>query len=117
MNDPAVKRVRELARATGDAAITEDQAHVVVETSDGRRVEAFVAESLGNLRRPLSDAQLEDKFRDQAAVNLPADVVDALIEHCWRIDQAGRRGRAGRGIARAAGAWNGGNGGSCRFYR
>ena len=87
VNDPAVKRVRELARATGDGAITEDQAHVVVETIDGRRVEAFVAESLGNLRRPLSDAQLEDKFRDQAAVNLPADVVEALIQQCWRIDR------------------------------
>jgi 2-methylcitrate dehydratase PrpD len=94
VNDPAVKRVRELARATGDASITEDQAHVVVETLDGRCVEAFVAESLGNLRRPLSDAQLEAKFRDQAAVNLPpdvvglrADVVETLIEQCWRIDQ------------------------------
>ena len=87
VNDPAVKRVRELTRAAGDAAITEDQAHVAVETVDGRRVEAFVEESLGNLRRPLSDAQLEAKFRDQAAVNLPAGVVDALIEQCWQIDR------------------------------
>ena len=60
---------------------------MVVETLDGRRVETFVAESLGNLRRPLSDAQLEDKFRDQAAVNLPADDVETLIEQCWRIDR------------------------------
>ena len=87
VNDPAVKRVRELARAAGDSSITEDQAHVTVETVDGRRVEAFIEESLGNLRRPLSDAQLEAKFRDQAAVNLPPGVVDALIEQCWQIDR------------------------------
>jgi 2-methylcitrate dehydratase PrpD len=86
VNDPAVKRVRELTRATGDSSITEDQAHVTVEAVDGRRVEVFVRESLGNLRRPLSDAQLEDKFRDQAAVNLPQGVVDALIRQCWQID-------------------------------
>jgi 2-methylcitrate dehydratase PrpD len=87
VNDPAVKRVRELARAEGDASISEDQAHVFVETVDGRRVEKFVEESLGNLRRPLSDAQLGDKFRDQAIVNLPASVVDALLRQCWMIDQ------------------------------
>ena len=67
VNDPAVKRVRELTRAAGDNGITEDQAHVTVETVDSRRLEMFVRESLGNLRRPLSDAQLEAKFRDQAA--------------------------------------------------
>ena len=57
-------------------------------------METFVEESLGNLKRPLSDAQLEAKFRDQAAVNLPADVVglradvvETLIEQCWRIDR------------------------------
>jgi 2-methylcitrate dehydratase PrpD len=87
VNDPAVKRVRELARATGDASLSEDQAHVVVETVEGGRVEAFVKESLGNLRRPLSDAQLDAKFRDQANVNLPIDVVDDVLRQCWRIDQ------------------------------
>ena len=33
VNDPAVKRVRELTEATGDPAITEDQAHVTVDTT------------------------------------------------------------------------------------
>ena len=54
--------------------------------TDGRRVEIFVTESLGNLKRPLTDAQLEVKFRDQAVVNVPADVAEALIDACWRID-------------------------------
>ncbi len=86
VNDPAVKRVRELTEAVGDASVTEDQAHVAVQTTDGRRVEIFVTESLGNLKRPLTDAQLEAKFRDQAMVNVPASVADALIDACWRID-------------------------------
>ena len=46
----------------------------------------FVEKSLGNLNRPMTDAQLNAKFRDQAVLALPAAQVDALIDLCWRID-------------------------------
>ena len=87
VNDPAIKRVRELTTATGDPSITEDQAHVEVELSDGRRLSKFVEQSLGNIHRPLSDRQLEEKFRDQAVLVLPADEVESIIQQCWKIDQ------------------------------
>ena len=87
VNDPAIKRVRELTIATGDPSVTEDQAHVEVELSGGRRLSKFVEQSLGNIHRPLSDKQLEDKFRDQAALVLPAREVELVVEQCWRIDQ------------------------------
>jgi 2-methylcitrate dehydratase PrpD len=87
VNDPLVKQVRERVTAVGDPALTEDQAHIDVELAGGRRVECLVEESLGNLRRPLSDRQLEEKFRDQAGLILSATDVDALIAHCWQIDR------------------------------
>jgi 2-methylcitrate dehydratase PrpD len=87
VNDPVIKRVREAATAVGDPTITEDQAHIEVELKDGRRVSKFVEQSLGNIHRPLSDAQLDEKFRDQAVMVLPAADVEALIQLCWRIDQ------------------------------
>jgi 2-methylcitrate dehydratase PrpD len=87
VNDPAIKRIREMATAVGDPAITEDQAHIEVELADGRRVSKFVEQSLGNIHRPLSDTQLEDKFRDQAVMVLPASDVETLIQLCWKIDQ------------------------------
>jgi 2-methylcitrate dehydratase PrpD len=87
VNDPMVKRVRELATATGDPSVTEDQAGLEVELADGRRLSRFVAQSLGNIHRPLSDTQLDEKFRDQALLVLPAADVDAAIALCWRIDQ------------------------------
>ncbi len=87
VNDPAVKRVRELATAIGDASITEDQAHMEVEMADGAKLSRFVEKSLGNIHRPLSDAQLNDKFRDQAVLALPLDRVEALIDQCWQIDR------------------------------
>lgn len=87
VNDPDVKRVREAATAVGDPAITEDQAHVEVELIDGRRLSVFVEQSLGNINKPLSDRQLDDKFRDQAVANLPAASVETAIRLCWRIDE------------------------------
>jgi 2-methylcitrate dehydratase PrpD len=86
VNEPAIKRVRERATAVGDSSITEDQARVDVELTDGRVLTKFVEASLGNLKRPLTDAQLAAKFRDQAMLALPAAQVDRLLDLCWRID-------------------------------
>lgn len=82
VNDPAIKRVRELATAVGDPSITEDQAHIEVVLANGERFTQFVEQSLGNIHRPLSDSQLDEKFRDQAH----GDVEEAL-RLCWKIDQ------------------------------
>lgn len=87
VNDPAVSRVRELTTAMADSSVTEDQAHLEVELADGRVLAHFVEASPGNLRRPLSDAQLETKAREQASQFLPPAAVDRLIDLCWRIDQ------------------------------
>src|SRR5262249_28017804 len=75
--------------AVGDPAITEDQAHVEVELNDGRRLTKFVEQSLGNIHRPLTDKQLEGKFRDQSVLVLPAADVDMLIDMCWNFDGLG----------------------------
>jgi 2-methylcitrate dehydratase PrpD len=87
VNDPEVKRVRELATAVGDASITEDQAHIEVELEDGRRLEIFIEKSLGNLNRPMTDRQLDTKFRDQAVLAIPPPQAEALLNLCWRIDE------------------------------
>ncbi len=87
VNDPSVKRVRELTTAAGDASITEDQAHIEVELTSGDKLSRFVEKSLGNIHRPLTDRQLEQKFLDQAVLALPAAQVERLIELCWRIDE------------------------------
>jgi len=86
VNDPAVKRVRERATAVGDATVTEDQAGIEVELTDGRVLTKFVAASIGNLARPLSDAQLDAKFRGQAVLALPEPQVTQALASCWGID-------------------------------
>lgn len=87
VNDPQIKRVRERVTAVGDPSLTEDQAHIEVELQHGPQVSWFVEQSLGNLHRPMTDRQLEDKFRDQAVLTLPAAQAEPLIQHCWHIDE------------------------------
>jgi 2-methylcitrate dehydratase PrpD len=107
VNDPQVKRVRERTTAVGDASVTEDQAHIEVELESGRTISRFVEASLGNLRRPMTDRQLEQKFRDQAVLALPAEQVEALIALCWRIDDLDDVGELIRAAvpATSAGGW------------
>jgi 2-methylcitrate dehydratase PrpD len=87
VNDVQIKRVREGASATGDPSITEDQARIEVELTNGQTISRFVEQSLGNVHRPLSDTQLEAKFKDQAVLALPESQVEKLIEQCWQIDR------------------------------
>jgi len=82
VNDPEIRHVRERATAVGDSSLTEDQARIEVELMNGEKRTCFVEQSLGNIHRPLTDAQLEAKFLDQAGPQ-----AGRLLEQCWRIDR------------------------------
>jgi 2-methylcitrate dehydratase PrpD len=86
VTDPALARIRGITTAVGDDGVTEDQVAIEVDLENGETLELFVEQSLGNLQRPLSNAQLEDKFRDQAVLALPAETVERIIGQCWNID-------------------------------
>ena len=84
--DPVLAQLRDKVTVTADDSVTEDQVDIKVTLDDGTVHELFVAESLGNIHRPLSNAQLEEKFRDQGVLALPAAQLEELIENCWAID-------------------------------
>ncbi|HTT40691.1 MAG TPA: MmgE/PrpD family protein [Burkholderiales bacterium] len=84
VNDPQVRAVRERVSATADPGLPEDAVRVEVELSRGGRIGQQVDHAIGNLARPMSDRDLEEKFRDQAARVLPAHQVTDLIALCWR---------------------------------
>lgn len=94
--DPEIARIRDLTMATADASVTEDQVAIEVELTDGKVLELFVEQSLGNVNRPLSNAELDDKFRDQGILVLASERVDALIADCWRIDELADAGDLAR---------------------
>jgi 2-methylcitrate dehydratase PrpD len=87
VHDPILRRLRERTTAIADDSITEDQVHIEVDLDDGETLSLFLEQSLGNVHRPLSNEQLEEKFRDQAILALPEPRVDAILDICWRIDE------------------------------
>lgn len=61
---------------------------VTVETTDGRSHTARVPYHLGHFKRPMSDRDLEDKFRALCEGLLSTEQQDAVLAATWRLDQA-----------------------------
>jgi len=90
--DPRVIALRNRVVATVDAAMAEDAARVRIRLQDGRVLERFVAHALGSLAQPMSDRDLEDKFRALCAPILASDAIETLLAACWRLEQSADAG-------------------------
>ena len=55
--------LRDRVTAVVDPAIQEDQVRIAVHMKDGRRLEKFVEHAVGSIDHPMTDADLEGKFR------------------------------------------------------
>ena len=101
VNDPVVVAVREKVTVTTDPAIKKDQADMTVTLTDGRKLHKFIEHAVGSQDQPMSDAQLEDKFRGLAEETLSPDRTQRLLDLCWnvwRLDDVGEIGRAGAAV-------------------
>jgi 2-methylcitrate dehydratase PrpD len=74
--------------ATVDDGIDEASADVTAVLADGQRIHVFVEHAIGSLARPMSDLQLEAKFRGMAEALLGAERCGALIAACWAAGDA-----------------------------
>jgi len=88
VNRPDMVALRRKVVATVDQAIDEASADVTAVLADGRRVHVFVEHAVGSLANPMSDAQLEAKFRGMADPVLGAARCSALIAACWHVAAA-----------------------------
>jgi 2-methylcitrate dehydratase PrpD len=86
VRDPAVIAVRDRIEALPDASVGRDGAVVRLELADGRILEQRVEHCIGSLARPMSDAELEDKFLGQASQVLPDAAARALMRLCARLE-------------------------------
>ena len=85
VRDPRVIALRDRVSAQVEAGLHEDQARVSIRMRGGARIETFVEHAIGSLERPMSDADLEQKFRGLAAGVLPDRQIEQLIRFCWDI--------------------------------
>ncbi len=86
--DPAVAALRDKIRATVDASVAEDAAEVTVTLRDGRSITESVAHATGAPENPMTDAQLEQKFRTLAHRVLSQSQADELLAALWVLDTA-----------------------------
>jgi len=97
VRDPRVVALRDRVRALEDPAIGRTEARVTIRIRDGRTLSRHVEHALGTLARPMSDADLEAKFRGLAEGLLPPARIEETIRLCWRVaalDDAGAVARA-----------------------
>jgi 2-methylcitrate dehydratase PrpD len=98
VTDPAVVALRKRVAVTVDPAIKADQVDMLLTRTDGRKLHLFIEHAVGSQDKPMTDAQLEDKFAGLAEEILPAGQTRRLIDLCWTVwdsKDAGEIGRAG----------------------
>jgi 2-methylcitrate dehydratase PrpD len=89
--DDAVARsevvaLRDRIHLLADDAITHSQAAAVARLRDGREVRVDVEAASGTPENPLSDAELQAKFRDLVEPVLGAARADAIIDRVGRLE-------------------------------
>ena len=62
--------------------------HMEVTTTSGQRLSAAVTHPKGHWRNPLSDAEVEHKFRPLAAEVLTDEQCDTVLAYLWSLEQA-----------------------------
>ncbi len=85
VHDPAVIAMRRRVTLTEDKDMASDAAIVRLVLHGGRALETRIEHCRGSQTRPMSDSDLDEKFRGQAALNYPADRIDGLLAECWKI--------------------------------
>jgi 2-methylcitrate dehydratase PrpD len=80
--DPAVSQLRRRIEFVVDTGLGTDQAAVQAMLEDGRFLQAHVVHARGSKTRPMSDEDLDAKFRSQAGMVLPAEKIEKLRRLC-----------------------------------
>lgn len=82
-----VVALRKKIQVVADQSLLWTQAHVSIQLKDGRKLERHVAHPLGSLERPMSDADLDAKFRQLTHGILTSRQSDELAQQCWRLTE------------------------------
>jgi 2-methylcitrate dehydratase PrpD len=87
VSNPGIVRLRDLVEIEADSHTTQEAASVTVMLENGSSIERRIDQCIGSATRPMSDRELEDKFRNQASTLKSAAEIEQLIELCWRFEE------------------------------
>jgi 2-methylcitrate dehydratase PrpD len=86
VRDPQVMALRQRVRVRVEPAIHEDEAFLTVTTRSGRTIEKHVRHAVGSRDQPMSNTDLESKFRQLAEEVLPAAQAARVLELAWKVE-------------------------------
>lgn len=90
--DPAIAVLRRKIQVEGDESVAQDQCELTMTLVNGIACTQRVRHATGSPANPVTDAQLDEKFRVLAGSVLPKARVGRLLETLWqleRVDDAG----------------------------
>jgi 2-methylcitrate dehydratase PrpD len=106
VTSPEVVALRDRIVVETDAGIAADQARVRVVLASGASHDTFVERARGSLERPLTDAELDAKFRRLAASELAPAQIDRLAQLCWSLDTLADAAIIARGSCAQTPEWS-----------
>jgi 2-methylcitrate dehydratase PrpD len=86
--DPTIHTLRDKITVSEDKSLPRRTAVVTMTLTDGTTYTERVDAPTGTAENPLSDAQVEEKFRALAATVLPTDRVDRATQLMWEFEKA-----------------------------
>ena len=99
VSNAAIMALRDKVVLNADAAIGKEQARVCIALADGHAHELFVKHARGSSGRPLSDAELESKFRGLADGVLLPPQVETALRICRALESITNTGELARAAA------------------
>ncbi|MGH7847335.1 MAG: MmgE/PrpD family protein, partial [Candidatus Binatia bacterium] len=109
-NDPFIASVRDKITVVADPSLPRGVVAATVVLKDGRAYKEIVEHPTGSPERPMSDAQVEAKFRALTAESLSKDAGERLLDASWQLEKVADirdvanliRGDKGKQIAEVA---------------
>jgi 2-methylcitrate dehydratase PrpD len=96
VHDPVTVAFQDRIHATEDPGRGGDSAELTVHLRGGGTRYCDIAHGIGSASNPMTDAQLEAKFRGQSEPKIGAARTGALLAACWAIDDLADAGEIGR---------------------
>jgi 2-methylcitrate dehydratase PrpD len=96
VSDTRITSLRDKVSAVVDRSMHEDQTHISIKLKNGKMLEQHVEHAVGSLDKPMSDADLEGKFRGLTDPILSRSETDRLIGLCWEVGKLKDAGEVAR---------------------
>ncbi|MCQ8239572.1 MmgE/PrpD family protein [Rhizosaccharibacter radicis] len=96
VRDPAIVSLRNRVEAEIDPSLDSDAARVEIRMRDRAEHRVAIEHAIGSLARPMTDAQLEAKFRGLSSDILGVERCESLIRQAWHLGDTDDAARIAR---------------------